>query len=116
MNDTKQYPDPIQGALDQLHVETRPNGEVDHYLWGFDGDYDSEVWISKETYQRIRRFLLDRTENLLADIEGFMATKWEDAHDAIPFGARVSVIIDFEDPWGCVFVIEPAGDERAAVA
>lgn len=114
MTDTKQDPDPIQGALDQLQVETRPNGEVDHYLWGFDGDYDSEVWISKETYQRIRRFLLDRTENLLPDIEGFMSTKREDAHDAIPFGARVSVIIDFEDLCGCLFIIEPAGDAHAA--
>lgn len=105
---------PIQGALDQLLVQPRPNGEVDHYLEGFDDDYDSWVWISEETYQRIRHFLLDGTENHLAGIEGFMASDGE----GIPFGARVSVVIDFEDrtsddsAW--VFVISPAGDAHAA--
>lgn len=105
---------PIQGALDQLLVQPRPNGEQDHYLEGFEGDYDSWVWISEETYQRILNFLLHGTENHLADIEGFMASDGVD----IPFGARVSVVIDFEDrtsdesAW--VFDIAPAGDEQAA--
>jgi len=111
---------PILGALDQLLVQPRPNGEQDHYLWGFDDDYDSWVWITPETYRRILHFLLHGTENHLEGIEGFMASDGDDDYDGIPFGARVSVVIDFEDRTlddsGCVFVIAPAGDERPAVA
>lgn len=119
MNDTKQDPDPIKGALEQLLVQPRPNGEQDHYLEGFQGDYGCWVWIAPETYRRILHFLLHGTENHLEGIEGVMASDGDDDYDGIPFGARVSVIIDFEDRTSdvsaCVFVIAPAGDERAAV-
>ncbi|QDU67318.1 hypothetical protein [Engelhardtia mirabilis] len=105
---------PIQGALDQLLAQRRPDGGHDHYLRGFEGEHDSWVWITAETYRRILHFLLHGTENHLADIEGFMASDG----DGIPFGGRVSVCIDFEDrtsdesAW--CFDIAPAGDEQAA--
>lgn len=97
---------PIKGALDQLQVRTRPNGEVDHYLWGFEGPYDSWVWISEETYRRILQFLWHSTENHLADIEGFMASEHDDCGisfgeprdaESIPFGARVNVSLCMQD-------------------
>lgn len=107
----------IQGALDQLSTKVNPLGLVEHYLWGFEGDYDSRVWISEETYERIRRFLLEETGNILPDIDGFMADDHEDG-DGIPFGARVIVCLWMEDrhaeesPW--YFAIERASDSSAA--
>ncbi len=97
---------PIKGALDQLQVRTRPNGDLDHYLWGFEGPYDSWVWISAQTYARIVQFLLHGTENDLDEIEGFMASEHDDGaiafgeprdEESIPFGARVDVSLCMQD-------------------
>jgi hypothetical protein len=106
----------IEGALDQLSTEVNAVGEVDHYLWGFEDDYDSWVWISAETHERIRRFLLEGSGNDLHDIEGVMAGEPSD----IPFGARVKVWLHIEnrhsDESAWFFAIEPAsGVQRVAV-
>lgn len=104
----------IQGALEHLSAEVNPVGVIEYYLEGFDANYDSWVWISEETYNRIRHFLLHGTENRLDGIEGFMASGGDDDYDGIPFGARVSVVIDCEDRtsdesvW--LFIIDPAED------
>ena len=97
---------PVKGALDQLSTKVNPLGLVEHYLWGFEGDYDSWVWISEETYERIRRFLLEGTENELHGIEGFMASDTGDEgiafgegrdEESIPLGARVEVTLWMQD-------------------
>lgn len=103
---------PIQGAIDQLSTEVNALGEVEHYLWGFEGWYDSWVRITEETHERIRSFLLEGTENDLHDLEGFMVSDG----DGIPVGSRVKVWIhlddrnDDESPW--FFDIERADDAQ----
>jgi hypothetical protein len=118
---------PIKGALDQLQVRTRPNGDLDHYLWGFEGPYDSWVWISAQTYARIVQFLLHGTENDLDEIEGFMASEHDDGaiafgeprdEESIPFGARVDVSLCMQDRHdensGWFFDIRLAAKQAAA--
>ena len=84
---------PVKGALDQLSTKVTPLGLVEHYLWGFQGWSEPRVLISEETYQRIRSFLLEGTDDILRDIEGWMA----DDGDSIPFGTRVGVTLCMED-------------------
>lgn len=82
----------IEGALNQLSTKVNPLGEVEHYLWGFEGDYDSRVFISEATHERIRRFLLEGAGDILRDIEGLKASD-----GGVPFGTRVKVWFFMED-------------------
>ena len=111
---------PIQEALDQLSTEVNAVGELEHYLWGFEEDRDSWVWISAETHERIRRFLLEESGNDLHGIEGVRASYPGDDGDCIPLGARVKVWLHIEDrnsdecvPW---FFIERADEADGRVA
>ena len=91
----------IEGARDQIFTVEYETGEVGYYLWGFAGLFDANVRLTRDSYQRVWRFLnLEETENDICDgIEGVMASELSDPNDEdyIPMGARVEVWISFAD-------------------
>jgi hypothetical protein len=106
----------VEGARKQLFTVDYGTGETGNYLWGFCGEYDATVRLTRESMVRVWRFLNEEfeTSNRLGDIEGVMASELPDPEDDryIPMGAPVRVFIDFQDrtsdesPW--IFDIHPA--------
>jgi len=91
----------VAGAREQIFTVDYGTGEVGCYLWGFLGEYDATVRLTRDSYIRVWRFLNEEFEDRdwLDGIEGVMASELPDPQDEhyIPMGAPVSVCIDFMD-------------------
>jgi len=91
----------VEGARDQVFTVEYQTGEVGHYLWGFAGEYDATVRLTRDSYVRVWRFLNEEFEednDLANGVSGVMASELDpDDLDYIPMGAPVEVSICFQD-------------------
>ena len=100
----------VEGASEQLFITRYPSGEVGHYAWSHQNDYDTMVLITEDAFRRAWHFIrADPEAGASLVLNGVIASEENpEESECLPMGTRIQLVIS-RPPGRCFLLdIRPA--------